>query len=126
MSTVIQALFEAVKTLSLSEEYLPEEKLASIVDTMANAYLEELPITDKTSFLESFELIKEIFLERPLKEEDEELIKLATYNLRQMEERLGLDQRKLRELFFKKIEEDLGEDLVNLVILLDRAIRSLD
>lgn len=125
MSTVVRALFEVVKTLALSGEFLPRGKLASVVDEMARTYMEELPVAYKASFLDSFELIKEIFLARPPTSEDEDVIKLATYNLKQMEEKLELDQDRFREVFFKKIEEDLGESLVNLVMLFDRAIRSL-
>ncbi len=125
MSTVVQALFETVRTLSLAGEYLPEEKISSIVDLMARTYVEELPITDKTSFLESFELVKSAMLAKPPTDEDEDIVRLATYNLRQMEEKLGLDQDKLRDIFLKRIEEDLGENLANLVILFERSIRAL-
>ncbi len=125
MSTVIQALFETVRTLSLAGEYLPEDRLSSIVDLMARTYVEELPITDKTSFLESFELVKSAMLAKPPTDEDEDIVRLATYNLRQMEEKLELDQDKLREAFLRRIEEDLGKNLANLVILFERSIRAL-
>ncbi|MDK2372579.1 MAG: hypothetical protein QI197_04300 [Candidatus Korarchaeota archaeon] len=125
MSTVIQALFETVRTLSLAGEYLPEDKLSSIVDLMAKTYVEELPITDKTSFLESFELVKSAILAKPPTDEDEDVVRLAAYNLRQMEEKLGLNQDKLRDIFLRRIEEDLGENLANLVILFERSIRAL-
>ncbi len=125
MSTVIQALFETVRTLSLAGEYLPEDRLSSIVDLMAKTYVEELPITDKTSFLESFELVKSAILAKPPTDEDEDLVRLAAYNLRQMEEKLGLNQDKLRDIFLRRIEEDLGENLANLVILFERSIRAL-
>ncbi len=125
MSTVIQALFETVRTLSLAGEYLPEDRLSSIVDLMARTYVEELPITDKTSFLESFELVKSAMLAKPPTDEDEDIVRLATYNLRQMEEKLELDQDKLREAFLTRIEEDLGKNLANLVILFERSIRAL-
>ncbi len=125
MSTVIQALFETVRTLSLAGEYLPEDRLSSIVDLMARTYVEELPITDKTSFLESFELVKSAMLAKPPTDEDEDIVRLATYNLRQIEEKLELDQDKLREAFLRRIEEDLGKNLANLVILFERSIRAL-
>ncbi len=125
MSTVIRALFETVRTLSLAGEYLPEDRLSSIVDLMARTYVEELPITDKTSFLESFELVKSAMLAKPPTDEDEDIVRLATYNLRQMEEKLGLDQDKLKSIFFRRIEEDLGENLANLVTLFERSIRAL-
>ncbi|MDK2384776.1 MAG: hypothetical protein QI199_08260 [Candidatus Korarchaeota archaeon] len=127
MSTVIQALFETVRTLSLAGEYLPEDRLSSIVDLMAKTYVEELPITDKdkTSFLESFELVKSAILAKPPTDEDEDVVRLAAYNLRQMEEKLGLNQDKLRDIFLRRIEEDLGENLANLVILFERSIRAL-
>ncbi len=125
MSTVIQALFETVRTLSLAGEFLPEDRLSSIVDLMARIYVEELPITDKTSFLESFELVKSAILAKPPTDEDEDIVRLATYNLRQMEEKLGLDQDKLRDIFLRRIEEDLGENLANLVTLFERSIRAL-
>ncbi len=125
MSTVIQALFETVRTLSLAGEYLPEDRLSSIVDLMARTYVEELPITDKTSFLESFELVKSAMLAKPPTDEDEDIVRLATYNLRQMEEKLGLDQDKLRNTFLRRIEEGLGENLANLVTLFERSIRAL-
>ncbi len=125
MSTVIQALFETVRTLSLAGEYLPEDRLSSIVDLMARTYVEELPITDKTSFLESFELVKSAMLAKPPTDEDEDIVRLATYNLRQMEKKLELDQDKLREAFLRRIEEDLGKNLANLVILFERSIRAL-
>ncbi len=124
MSIVIEALFETVRTLSLAGEYLPDDKLTSIIDLMAHTYVEALPVSDKTSFLESFELVKEAMLSKPPTDEDEDVVRLATYNLRQMEEKLRLDQENFRRIFLRKIEDDLGEDLANLVIMFERSIRS--
>ncbi|MCD6348778.1 MAG: hypothetical protein J7L91_04055 [Candidatus Korarchaeota archaeon] len=124
MSIVIEALFETVRTLSLAGEYLPDDKLTSIIDLMAHTYVEALPVSDKTSFLESFELVKEAMLSKPPTDEDEDVVRLATYNLRQMEEKLHLDQENFRKIFLRKIEDDLGEDLANLVIMFERSIRS--
>ncbi len=125
MSTIIEALFESVRTLSLAGEYLPDDRLASIVDRMARIYMENLPVRDKSSFLESFELIKEALTSRPPTDEDEDVVRLASYNLRQMEERLHLDYNRLRNDFLREIEDMLGRDLANLVILFERSIMSL-
>ena len=125
MSIVIRALFESVRTLSLAGEYLSEDRLASIVDYMARAYMENLPVSDKSSFLESFRLIKEALTSRPPTDEDEDVIRLASYNLRQIEEKLNLNYDQLRNDFLREIEDMLGKDLTNLVILFERSIMSL-
>ncbi len=125
MSMIIEALFESVRTLSLAGEYLPSDKLACIIDYMARAYVERLPISDKKSFLESFELIKESMTSKPPTDEDEDIIKLASYNLRQMEEKLHLNYNQLRNEFLREIEDVLGKDLANLVMLFERSIVSL-
>jgi len=125
MSTVIEALFEMVKTLSLTGEFLPEDRLIPIIDLMAKAYTESLPVSDKGPFLESFEVIKEAMTSKPPTDEDEEVVRLATYNLRQIEEKLHLDTEGLRTIFIDKIEENLGEELASLVIMFERSIRSV-
>ncbi len=125
MSMIIEALFESVRTLSLAKEYLPDDRLASIADHMARIYVENLPASDKSSFLESFELIKEALTSKHPTDEDEDIIRLASYNLRQMEKKLYLNYDQLRDNFMKEIESVLGRDLANLVVLFERSIISL-
>ncbi len=125
MSMVIEALFESVRTLSLAGEYIPSDKLAHIIDYMARMYAERLPVSDKNSLLESFELIKEAITSKPPTDEDEDVIKLASHNLRQMEEKLHLDYDQLKNEFLREIEDVLGNDLANLVMLFERSIISL-
>ncbi len=125
MSTVVQALFEAVRALSLAGEYLPRDKLSSIIDLMAEAYIRELSDAEGPPFMESFELVKEAVLARPPTDEDEDIVRLAAHNLRMMEERLDLDRDRLRDLFLSEIKEGLGESFANLVTLFERSIRAL-
>ncbi len=125
MSTVLLALSEALRTLSLAGEYLPSEKLSLLVDDMAEYYASELDLSGSRPFLESFELVRGAITSRPMSDEDELLVRAFAYNLGIIEDRYGFDRRAIEEKFIGRIEELLGSDFTNLVVTFFKLIREL-
>ncbi|RDD54226.1 MAG: hypothetical protein BA066_00300 [Candidatus Korarchaeota archaeon NZ13-K] len=123
MSTVLLALSEALRTLSMAGDYLPEEKLSSIISDMAECYSSELDLAGSRAFLESFEIVRNAITSRPMSDEDELVVRIFAYNLRAMEERYGLDREAIEERFIRRINDTLGDDFTKLVIMFVRSIK---
>lgn len=123
MSTVLLALSEVLRTLSLAGDYLPSEKLSLIIDEMAQCYASELELSDDRSFFESFESVKKAITSRPMEDEDEFVVRIFAHNLSVMEDRYGLDKGAIERRFIRRIEELFGDDLTNLVVIFAKSIK---
>lgn len=123
MSTVLLALSEALRTLSLADDYPSSEKLSLVIDYMAECYTSELDLPDDRPFLESFELVRRAVTSRPMGDEDELVVKIFAHNLRVIEDRHGLDKEFIEDRVIRRIEELLGDDFTNLVAMLVRLIK---
>lgn len=123
MSTVLLALSEALRTLSLADDYPSSEKLSLVIDYVAEYYASELDLPDERPFLESFELVRRAITSRPMGDEDELVVKIFAHNLSVIEDRHGLDKELIEDKFIKRIEELLGDDFTNLVVMLVRLIK---
>lgn len=117
MSAVILAFSEALRALSLAGDYLPIEKISSIVDEIAECYAKEFDLTDNRAFLDSFELLRSAVTSRPMSDEDELVVEIFAYNLSVMEENYGVDREAMEERLMRSIEEILGGEFANLVRL---------
>ncbi|MEM0295947.1 MAG: hypothetical protein QXW76_02410 [Candidatus Korarchaeum sp.] len=125
MSTVLLALSEVLRTLSLTGDYLPSEKLSMIIDEMAEYYASELDLSDSRPFLESFELVRKAITSRPMEDEDELVVRIFAHNLSVMEDRYGLDRGAIEERFIRRIEELFGVNFTNLIAIFAKSIREI-
>ncbi len=125
MSVVVLALSEAIRTLSLAEDYLSSEKISSLIDLIAESYAIELDLSDSGPFLESFEVLRNALLSRPMSDEDERVVKIFAYNLSMIEDRYGLDKEALEEKFINEIEKLMGDEFANLVNIFLKIIKNL-
>jgi hypothetical protein len=126
MSAVVLALSEAIRTLSLAEDYLSCEKISSLIDLIAESYAIELDLSDSEPFLESFEILKNALSARPMSDEDERVVKIFAYNLSMFESRYGLDRGALEEKFIDEIEKLMGYEFANLVNIFLKMIKNYD
>jgi len=125
MSAVVLALSEAIRTLSLAEDYPSSEKISSLIDLIAESYAIELDLSDNRPFLESFEILRDALLSRPMSDEDERVVKIFAYNLSMIEGRYGLDREALEEKFIDEIEKLMGNEFANLVNIFLKTIKNL-
>lgn len=125
MSSVITALSEALRTLSLAGDYLPANRISLVIDKIAECYATEFNLAESRAFMDSFELLKGAMTSRPMSDEDELVVRIFVYNLSSMEEHYGTDREAMEERLMRIVEEVLGGEFANLVNLFVISIKRI-